>query len=473
MTKKIETDVLVVGAGISGLATAHFLKKNGSDALILEKEDRAGGSIQSEIKDGFLIEYGPNSTLDTSPILHELFEDVNIESQMEYANEKSNNRYILRDGKLNALPMKPMAFLKTPHFSAGAKLRLIKEPFISASEPEEEENLAQFVSRRLGKEFLDYAIDPFVAGVYAGVPEQLSVKSAFPKLYALEQNYGSILKGTILGARERKKRKETSKQSAKLFSFPSGMQTMISALKKEFTDSLHLNSHIQNITKENGQYKIDFIASGEKYTVNAKNILTTIPVEGYWDLPGQFFTPLLPELKKIESPPVSMVYFGFYDNPASRPLDGFGFLIPRKENRRILGTIWSSTIFSQRAPEGGVALTTFVGGTRQPENALLPEDQLVDVVRKDLEDILGIQKKPDLIEIRVWPKAIPQYNLGHQQIIDEVERFENENPGVYLSGNFRGGISVGDCIKQAKSMAERIMERKRVNAGSVSENAEL
>ncbi len=459
MQKDLKADVVIIGAGISGLATAHFLKKQGLKAIILEKKDEPGGSIKSERVDGFLVEHGPNNALDTTPILGEMFEDLGIESEREFANDQSKNRYIVRNGVLNALPMGAVPFLKTKLFGTSAKLRLLKEPFISASDPEVEETLAQFVERRLGREFLDYAIDPFVSGVYAGVPEALSVKSAFPKLYDLEQKYGSLIKGTIMGARERKKRNEVSKQSARLFSFKDGLQTMIDALQQEFADQLFPGADLRRIEKTDNGWQIQFSAGNNSYTIDAAGLLLTIPVHAYSELPGEMFKPLLPELNKISYPPVTMVYFGYKGNPASRALDGFGFLVPRKENLQILGSIWSSTIFSGRAPEGDTAFTTFVGGTRQPENALLPEDRIVDLVSEDLKVLLGIQVKPDVVVVRPWPKAIPQYNIGHGQIIEKVEDFEKINPGVFLSGNFRGGISVSDCVKNAKGMSERISEK--------------
>ncbi len=456
MQKDMKTDIVIIGAGISGLATAHFLKKQGLKTILVEKKDEPGGSIKSERVEGFLVEHGPNNALDTTPILGEIFEDLGIESEREFANDQSKNRYIVRDGVLNALPMGAGPFLKTRLFSTSAKLRLLKEPFISPCDPNKEETLAQFVERRLGREFLDYAIDPFISGVYAGVPEALSVKSAFPKLYDLEQKYGSLIKGTFMGARERKKRNEVSKQSARLFSFREGLQTMIDALRTEFADDLYLGARLEGVERTDGGWEIQFLRGQEKYIVETEALLLTIPVHAYSELRGALFQPLVPELNKIPYPPVTMVYFGYKENPAARPLDGFGFLVPRKEKRQILGSIWSSTIFSGRAPEGDTAFTTFIGGTRQPENALLPESRIVDLVSADLKDLLGIEAKPDVVVVRPWPKAIPQYNIGHSQIIEKVEEFERANSGVFLSGNFRGGISVSDCVKNAKGMAERI-----------------
>jgi oxygen-dependent protoporphyrinogen oxidase len=186
MTNDLPKDVIIIGAGITGLATAHFLERQGLSTRIIEKEPHVGGTIRSGRVDGFLVEYGPNSALDTSPVLHELFESAGVADRLQYANAKSQNRYIVRDGKLVNLPMSPLAFLKTPLFSASAKIRLLKEPFISKSNSDVDESLADFVRRRIGEEFLDYAINPFVAGVYAGDPEELSVRSSFPKLLELE-----------------------------------------------------------------------------------------------------------------------------------------------------------------------------------------------------------------------------------------------------------------------------------------------
>ncbi|MGD9898467.1 MAG: protoporphyrinogen oxidase [Calditrichaceae bacterium] len=457
---KIETiDTVIVGAGISGLTTAHNLVKKGIKVKILEKNSRAGGSIRTEEKDGFLVEYGPNSALETTPLLGELFKELKIDHQLIYASEKSNNRYIVRGGKLQALPMKALDFLKSSLFSTNAKLRLFKEPFIAPSPAETRETLAEFVERRLGKEFLDYAIDPFVAGVFAGLPEKLCVQSAFPKLYEVEQKYGSLIKGTIRGARERKKSKETSKQHAKMFSFEDGLQTVINALVKEIGDNLVADAEITGISKsKDGGYEVSYRNEGEEILIRTKSVLLTVPAHVYEKLPIHFELTPGDFFKTIPYPPVTMVFFGYKKKPENVNLDGFGFLIPRKENKKILGSIWSSTIFPNRAPEGGAAFTTFVGGSRQPENAMLSEDKITEMVEEDFKSLLGISQKPDVVVIKRWEKAIPQYNLEHIEMIGSVEKFEQMNPGMFISGNFRGGISVADCVKQADAMSGAVSE---------------
>ena len=462
MCNRIITDAVVVGAGISGLATAHFLTREGLQVRILEKNSRVGGNIYTHWVDGFLAEYGPNSMLDTTPILHQLFADLQIEDQVEYASELAKKRYIVRAGRLHPLPLSPFAFLKTQLFSPQAKWRLLKEPFISPSMNGHDESLADFVIRRLGREFLDYAIDPFVAGVYAGLPEKLSVRSAFPKLYDLEVKYGSLIRGAIRGAKARRKRAEQSKQSARLLSFKDGMGTLIRALQQRFHEEIFTDVQLTQIQRRNGGFAVAFRLREEQWEIEASLLVLTVPAYAYAELPLELELASKPLLTHIYYPPLAMVFFGYRKNPARMPLDGFGFLVPRKEGRRILGTLWNSSIFTNRAPEGGVALTTFVGGGRQPDLVQLSKDELIALVQKDLRDLMGITDPPDVVIVQKWRRAIPQYEMGHHHIVEQIERDEARYPGLYISGNFRGGISVSDCIKNAYELSQRVVEVHRL-----------
>jgi oxygen-dependent protoporphyrinogen oxidase len=463
MANIIETDVTIVGGGISGLATAHYLASEGIDVRVLEKQDRTGGTIETRKRDGFLIDCGPNSALDTTPMLGALFDDLNITGSREFAREEAKNRYIVRDGRLRALPMSPPAFLRTPLFSSSAKLRLLKEPFVKPSDPASDESLAEFVERRLGREMLDYAINPFVSGVYAGRPEELSVRAAFPRLHELEQRYGSLIKGAIKGRKERQKQEqagETSKQSARLFSFADGMQTVVDALDAARGDAVHCGAELSAVRKSGGGkgpgYEVDASIGGEDYTFRSRALVFAIPSHAYSGIEFGFDFSIRAPLSGVSYPPVSMVFFGYTGSPTDVPLDGFGFLVPEKEQRNILGTIWSSTLFSNRAPEGGAGLTTFVGGSRQPDQALLPDDELADRVLGDLADLLRVRRSPDVVYIRRWERAIPQYKVGHLDIVRSIEEFESQHPGLYVTGNFRGGISISDCVKQAGAISSTV-----------------
>ena len=451
-------DAVVIGAGISGLATAYRLLKSGLDVLVLEKTAHVGGAIHTEESDGFLIDYGPNSTLDTSPKIRSFIDEIALQNDRIAANPSANRRYILKNGQLLPLPMNPPQFIKSKLFSLKAKLRLLREPFIPPPPPDKEETIAEFVERRLGKEFLDYAINPFIAGVYAGDPKRLSVRSAVSKIYALEKNYGSLIKGAIKGAKERKKRAEMAQTKAELFSFEKGMGQLSSALHSILAERIETKAALESLDLQNdseNRYVVLYTSSGKNVRVHTDGVIFTTPAYATAEYVRTFDSALALKLREIVYAPVAVVFLGFRKQPRCRSLDGFGFLVPEVENRKILGTIWSSTIFPNRAPENGTALTTFVGGMRQPELVDLSNNELTDLVLKELNEIMALVGKPDVVKIKRWRKAIPQYKLGHQKRMDAIETFEAEYPGIFISGNFRNGISVGDCILQSETIADR------------------
>ncbi len=454
-------DAVIIGGGISGLAIAYRLKKAGLDILLVEKSARVGGALLTEEIDGFLVDCGPNSTLETSPEIGNFIAEIGLQDRRIYADPNAKKRFILKNGNLLALPMNPLQFLASRLFSIQAKLRLLAEPFISAAPAELEETIAEFVTRRLGKEFLDYVINPFVAGIYAGDPARLSVRSATAKIYALEKNYGSLIKGAIKGAKERKKIPETSKTKARLFSFQNGMSELANTLAKILTNNIQKNSMLDRIelpTASRDFYTLGISQKTEKTKIEAKSLIFATPAHvtaGYLE---SIDKSLSAKLQAITYPPVAVVFFGFKKRVPCRPLDGFGFLVPRIENRRILGTIWNSAIFPNRAPEGGFCLTTFIGGMRQPDLLQRDDPELGELVFDELKDLMQLQEKPDVLRIKRWEKAIPQYELGHQNRINEIEKLETEHPGIFISGNFRNGISVGDCIVQSKSLASKVVD---------------
>ena len=451
-------DTIIIGAGISGLACSFLLQKRGQRVLLLEKAPRFGGAIRSAREDDWLIEAGPNSTLETNPMLTALIRDAGVEEQKQYASDASKNRYILRDGALTPLPMTPSAFFATKLFSWKAKLGLFIEPFIAASKPDAQESVAEFVKRRLGQEFLDYAINPFVAGVYAGDPEQLSVRAAFPKLFELEQKYGSLIKGQIKGAKERKKSSEESKQSARMFSFVDGMQTFTDALSAAIKDKHH-SVDVRSLTKtgeEETRFRVQYALEGTEHAAEARSVIVATPAAAAGALSKDVAPDLASVLDAIPYPPVAEVITGFTPTDGMRALDGFGFLIPKVEKRRILGTIFSSTIFRSRAPEGRVHLTTFIGGMRQPEEALRSDDEIAQTALAEQHALLGTPMTPDFIHVTSWKHAIPQYVHGHLERMAAIDRVEEVHPGLYYCANYRGGISVGDCVKSAHGVVDRI-----------------
>ena len=455
MNKKIT----VIGAGISGLTTAYLLSKKGIDVKIIEKNTSVGGSIESVFENGFLFDRGPNSALETTPVIGQLIKELELEHELLYASKQANKRYILRDNKLHSLPMSPQGLLKTKLFSGKAKLRLMAEPFIGRSNDGYYQSLAEFVKRRLGQEFLDYAINPFVAGVYAGRPEDLSVKSSFPKLYALEEKYGGLIIGTIRSIRERKKRAEVAKQSAKMLSFKSGMIVLPKAIEKYFGSNILLSSEVTSVDKTEKGFSISYKQNGTINKIESDAVLSTIPSYAASKIFIKYDKDFKNHAEAIYYPPVLVYYLVYNRKDIKQELDGFGFLIPAKENKSFLGALWSSIIFSQRTDETKAAFTLFVGGSRNPDFVKEDRASLLLKVRKEFETLMGITADPIFASERLWEKAIPQYNLGyveHERFFDE---FEKRNPGLFISGNYRGGISVGDCIKNAELVAEKILKQ--------------
>jgi len=453
------TQAIIVGGGISGLTVAYFLRRAGFAVTVLEAGNSPGGTMKTVAEGGWLVETGPTSALETTPLFGEMFDELGITGERLYAAAAAGRRYILRDGKLHPLPMSPGAFVMSSLWSARGKLRLMKEPFVGRAA--EEETIAQFVSRRLGREFLDYAINPFVAGVYAGDPSSLSVRAAFPKLYALEERYGGLMRGMVRGAGERRKRAEKAKDRARMFSFRNGMQTFPDALARLQGGGMRTECAVTSIERKappdgTPAFVVRCRRGGREESLEAPVVVMAVPAYVAGELIRPFSPALAESLGRMYYPPVTEVFLGFPSSSMGRPLDGFGFLVPEREKRNILGTIWTSALFPGRAPAGHVALTTFVGGSRQPSLAGLDDGEIAGMVSAELRALMGVRGDPVYAKVVRWQKAIPQYTLGHLALMAELGEFEARTRGLYFGGNYRGGIAVGDCLTAGESLARRI-----------------
>ena len=450
------TDVIVVGGGISGLATAFDLQQRGYTVEVLEATQRAGGVIGSRHRDGIMYETGPNSTLDTTPLINTLLADLGIAGERVDANAVAATRFIVRGGRLVPLPMSPQAFLTTPVFSLGAKLRLLREPFIAMTPAGVDESIADFVRRRLGVEFLDYAIDPFVAGVYAGDPEEISVGAAFPRLLAIEQKYGSLIKGQIKGARERKANAEKSKNAAMSFSFRNGMQALTDALARALP-WIEFGVRVERVVRNaDGSMTVEATRGGTPIARRARAAVIAAPAYAAAAMIAGPAPAAAQALAAIQYAPIAAVASAYRRPGVAHSLAGFGFLVPKKEQRTILGSLFSSSMFDGRAPEGTVLLTTFAGGRRNPEIAALSDEAVAQTAREELASLVGAVAPPLWQEVVRWPQAIPQYNLGHLDRLRYIDAAEAALPGLYFCANYRGGVSVGDCIKSAHATAENV-----------------
>lgn len=453
MSKK----VVVIGAGISGLTASFWLHEAGYDVTVLEKSKEVGGAMETVFANDFLFDCGPNSGLEITPLISEIVEKVGLKDEMIYASATSNRRYILKNDELHALPMSPISFLKSKLFSAKAKLRICLEPFVGRSKDGYYQSIAQFVARRLGKEFLDNAIDPFVSGVYAGDPERLSVKSSFPKLYELEEKYGGLIIGTIKGMKERKKNKEISKQRAKMFSFVNGMQSFPKAIANYLGERVLTQTEVESVEKRNGKYLVSYINAAQRHIIEADSVVSAAPAYVAGNIFASFGSEAVKYFHSVEYPPALVLYVAFNKKDIGRVLDGFGFLIPSKAKKKFLGAIWSSVIFPNRSSNETASFTLFVGGARHPEILKIDKEILVRDVLNEFKSIMKINAEPVYQSQRFWAKAIPQYNLGYNLYEEYFDELEKKNPGLVIAGNYRRGISVGDCVKNSKINAVKII----------------
>jgi len=448
-------EVLVVGAGLSGLTTAFKLAQRGARVAVIEAAARPGGVIGSVRRDGVLYELGPNSGLDTTPLVDELLAAAGIAAERIDAEAAAAKRYILRGGVPVALPTSPPAFLASRLFSWRAKLALAREPFVARAPAEVEETVAAFVRRRLGAEFLDYAIEPFVSGIYAGDPDKLSLPAAFPRLHALEQKHGSLIRGQIAGRRERKQRAEKAKNAAASFSFRDGMQALTDALARRLPVECGVSAAA--VRREAGEFVVACERDGERFERRARALLLAVPAHAAAPLAAQIAPGAAQALAAIEYPPVATVASCYRRSDVAHALDGFGFLAPRRESPPVLGCLFSSSMFGGRADAGRVLLTTFVGGKRSAPLALRAEDEIAADVADALARYLGA-RQPLWQVVTRWPRAIPQYTLGHLQRQAAVERAEEALPGLRFCANWRGGVSIADCIKSGHAAADALLQ---------------
>jgi len=462
--------VAIIGAGITGLTAAFYLKRKGVPVTVYEAGPRAGGVIQSFRKDGFLSEFGPNTILETSPKIAQLIEDAGLAARKRVPDPKAEARYVVRYGRPIEMPGSPLGFFSTKLFTAGAKLAVLREPFIKPRRDGVEESIAQFVVRRFNQEFLDHAIDALVAGIYAGDPHRLSLTHAFAKLKALEDNYGSMIKGQIFGARDRKKSGEVAKDRAPKFSFDEGLQVLPDTLAAQLGDSLKLNTPVTKLTQTSDGWRVTTAGGAAEhgaiiYCGTAHQLAQLKIIYGgaaQQRRPTEEQSADLSALSEIRHPPVASVVLGFRREDVAHPCAGFGMLIPRVEGFKILGAIFSSSLFPNRAPAGHLTLTCYVGGERQPEIAALPPEKLCAIVCEDLSVLLGVRGKPVFTHHHFWPRAIPQYNVGYGKFKDLMNDLEVKAPGLFLAGHYREGISVGDSIVSGGKAADRVESHLKI-----------
>lgn len=446
--------IVIAGGGISGLSLAYWLTQNTGrelDITVLEAEQRPGGKIWTDKEEGYLCESALNGFLDNKPRSLELASRVSLEPLR--SNEASKKRFIYLNGNLNKLPESPPAFLSSKIMTLPGKLRIMLEPFISRSKAEDE-SLADFARRRLGREAFEKLIDPMASGIYAGDPENMSLKSCFPRIHDIEQTYGSLIKGMFKIMAERKK-KVGAAPSGTLTSFKDGMQSMIDALIGVLGPSVRLGSRVSSVERSGEGFRLHL---EDGTSVEADVAILAIPAYQAAGVMKELDARISELLAGITYPSVTGVCTGFKKEKVGTELDKFGFLVPYREKRRILGTLFDSSIYPGRAPEGHVLLRTMVGGARASSIAMLEDGKLIDTVLEELRKIAGIKADPDFVKLFRHEKAIPQYAVGHSGKLKALDERLEKFRGLYITGNALKGIGFNDCIENSYQLAVRILE---------------
>jgi oxygen-dependent protoporphyrinogen oxidase len=451
------TDIVVIGAGLTGLTAAHYLNKYNQNFLVLEKAGKTGGVIQSNNVEGYLYEEGPNTGVVGNTTVVELFEQLSDKCTIELGGNNVKKRYILKNGKWEALPLGLWSAVTTPLFTFKDKLRLLGEPFRKAGE-DPHENLASFVKRRMGKSFLDYAIDPFIIGVYAGDPNYLIPKYALPKLYDIEQQYGSLIGGSFKKSFVKKTDAE-KKVNKKVFSCKGGLGELTKALTASVGETnIRLNAKNIVVNPSDNGYLVTYKEEkGEIQTIHCKKVITTI---GAYALEEA-----LPFVEKAQMQKINSLHYtkvielalGF-DKWEGRKLDAFGGLIPSSEKRNILGILNMSSLFEHRAPKGGALVSIFMGGVRRQDLIKMTDNEIKRVVEKECQHLLALPEfNPDLFKIIRHNYAIPQYGIESGERFEAIQQLENQYKGLLIGGNQRNGIGMADRIKQGKELAMGVM----------------
>ncbi len=455
MVESTNPDVVIIGAGLTGLTMGLYLKKAGVNFLIIEKSAKTGGVIQTIREKGFVYETGPNTGVVSYPEMTELFEDLAGKCELEVADPSAKRRLIWKNNQWNALPSGLWSAITTPLFTWGDKFRILGEPFRKKG-TDPNEKLADLVKRRMGQSYLDYAVDPFISGIYAGDPTKLVTKYAMPKLWKLEQEYGSFIKGAIKKAKLPKTDRD-KKATKEVFSAKGGLGNLIKALTEAIGEEHFLLSAETMVKSSGNSLQLQVTTPEQMIQFEPKHLVTTC---GGYALEG-----LLPFLNEEEIAPfndlkyaaVTQVLLGF-EKWKGISLKAFGGLVPGRENKNILGVLFTSSFFEGRAPKNGALLSVFMGGTKRPDMAKMDNDQIEAIIRKELPRMMSNRSfNPDMIRIHRYPKAIPQYTESSGYRFEMIEKLKQKYSGLILAGNIRDGIGMADRVKQGRSIAEELI----------------
>lgn len=438
-------DVAIIGGGVSGLACAFDLKRQGHRVVVLERQANPGGSAHSERIGGFLMEHGPTTVNAGSAVANDFSNELELNGVRCDLGSGVRRRYLMGDGALRGISVHPLGFLLSGYLSVRGKLRLMREFSVPGAVGGKEETVAEFCSRRFGPEFVERVIDPLVAGIYAGRADELSVSAVFPKLVELERKYGAITPGLM-----RRRKRGVRMPSSRLFSWREGIGSLPSALAMSLGDVVSPGVTVRGLQAVPGGFKVDAGSSGAFIAKSV--VIATQPHVAARMLEG-VDAGAASAAGDIDAPPLAVAFFGFKRRQVDHPLDGLGFLAPSKEGCALSGAQFCSTMFPGRAPDGHVSIAAYIGGARAPDLARLPKEELVDLALSEFRNLIGVRGEPVVAQVRHWPLGLPQYRIGHQERTARLEEAGRRHPGLFVTGNYFNGPSVAVCLTLARETA--------------------
>jgi len=452
-----KVDVLIIGGGISGLASAWWLARSGLSVEVWEASERPGGKIMSTRQDGYLTERAASMVLNFRPEVAELVREAGLEPEKTTRLPAAESRrYLLQQGRLNALPMRLGAMVASPLWSLRGKLRLLAEPFILSS-GRADEPVSEFITRRLGHEVLDKAMGPFVAGMLAADADQASAAAVLPRLVALEQRYGSIGAGILVNRLLRKRTASTTET----FSFRGGMGTLVEALAKTPGINLRTGHAAEELVRLRDSWQAAATTPQGQRAVTAQHVIVTTPAPAAAALVDSLDSELAELLRGIDYAAVAVVHTGLTRDAVGHPLDGTGFLAPKKESAALTGNLWMSTLFPDRAPPGKVLLTSYLGGARAPQVADWDDDHLVNEALEMLRPLIDLKADPEMVRIDRHREALPLYHGAYQARMQAIAARLQHIQGLHLEANYKGGVSVRDRLACGHAVASKILRAQQ------------
>jgi len=446
---------VVIGAGIGGLVCARTLAVAGEDVRLLEASDRAGGVIHTVKKDGFLLELGPNTVRATPEILA-LASELGLDDRTIFSDPHAP-RFIAMDGRLHKLPASAKEGFTTKILSAGGKLRLLAEPLMPRrrADASEEESVLAFFSRRIGPEAAARLVAPFVSGIFAGDARRLSAEGSFPSLAKGEREHGSLVMAMMAGRKGKPKKPREPRRG--LLSFRDGLETLPRALAQALGNRLELRRAALEVSPSPARGSWSIRTDTER--IAADRVVLACPATAASRLVAGFAPESADALSSIPHPPLAVLHLAWPRAAFPEPLHGFGHLVVPSPGRIVLGAVWSSALFPDRAPKGEELLTVFIGGASNPAATELADDALVETAARELSEALGVSASPRVVSIERWKHAIPQYEIGHRARMEALSRTEARWPGLRFLGSYRGGVSVGDVVQSGRATAAALLSR--------------